>query len=117
MRCDERIYWIAGGLAKADGLDAVLPELHRVRHAYLIGAAEERFAAELGDRVPFTRCGALAQAIDAAHGDACSDGVDGGTVLLSPACASFDQWPTFGARGDAFRAHVRALVEAAEHAR
>lgn len=116
IRGYERIYWIAGGLAKADGLNAILPELHRVRHAYLIGAAEDRFAAEIGDRVPVTRCGTLAQAVDVAHNDAQADDEPGATVLLSPACASFDQWPSFGARGDAFRAQVRALVDAGDGA-
>ena len=110
IRCYERIYWIAGGLPKADGLEAVLPELHRVRRAYLIGEAADRFAAEIDDRVPITRCGALDRALEAAHADAQTDGAPGAIVLLSPACASFDQWPSFGARGDAFRDRARALA-------
>ena len=116
IRSYDRIYWIAGGLAKADGLEAVLPELHRVRHAYLIGEAEDRFAAEIGDRIPTTRCGALDRALEAAHAAAQTDGEPGGIVLLSPACASFDQWPSFGARGDAFRDRVRTLAGSGEGA-
>ncbi len=116
IRSYDRIYWIAGGLAKADGLEAVLPELHRVRHAYLIGEAEDRFAAEIGDRIPTTRCGALDRALEAAHAGAQTDGEPGGIVLLSPACASFDQWPSFGARGDAFRDRVRTLAGSREGA-
>ncbi len=110
IRSYERIYWIAGGLAKADGLAPVLPVLDRIRRAYLIGAAEDRFAAEIGVRVPTTRCGVLDRALAAAHADAQADGGPGAVVLLSPACASFDQWPSFAARGDAFRERVRALA-------
>ena len=106
----DRIYWIAGGVAKADGLGPVLPELHRVRRAYLIGEAEEGFADEIGGRVPARRCGGLDRALEAAHADAQADGAPGATVLLSPACASFDQFPSFAARGDAFRDRVRRLA-------
>ena len=111
--CYRAIYWIAGGRPKADGLSAALPELHRVRRAYLTGEAEAAFAAEIGDRVPVERCGDLARALDAAHRDAQRERPAGATVLLSPACASFDQWPSFAARGDAFRAAVESLGERA----
>ena len=107
--CYRAIYWIAGGRPKADGLAAALPELHRVRRAYLTGEAEAAFAEEIGRRVPVERCGDLARAIDAAHRDAQRERPAGATVLLSPACASFDQWPSFAARGDAFRAAVESL--------
>ena len=110
IRSYERIYWIAGGVAKAGGLGPVLPELHRVRRAYLIGEAEEGFADEIGGRVPARRCGGLDRALEAAHADAQADGAPGATVLLSPACASFDQFPSFAARGDAFRDRVRRLA-------
>lgn len=107
--CYRAIYWIAGGRPKADGLAAVLPELHRVRRAYLIGEAEAAFAGEIGSRVPVERCGDLARALRAAHRDAQRERPPGATVLLSPACASFDQWPSFAARGDAFRSAAGSL--------
>lgn len=106
----DNIYWIAGGRAKDGGLGTVVPWLDRVRHAFLIGEAEAPFAAELGDRVACMRCGDLATAVAAAHDLAREEGVDGAVVLLSPACASFDQWKNFAVRGDAFRDMVRGLT-------
>ena len=87
----------------------MLAELGRVRRAYLIGEAEAAFAAEIGDRAAVERCGDLACALEAAHRDAQRERPAGATVLLSPACASFDQWPSFAARGDAFREATRRL--------
>lgn len=107
----DTIYWIAGGLAKADGLSPTLPLLGRVRHAFLIGKAEPAFAAELAGKVPMTPCGALDKALAAAHALAQSERRTGAVVLLSPACASFDQWRNFEARGDGFRAMVQAIAE------
>ena len=103
------IYWIAGGRAKDGGLGPVLPLLDRVRHAFLIGEAEDQFAAELDDRISLDRCGDLSSAVSAAHVLAQAENIDGAVVLLSPACASFDQWPNFEARGDAFRDQVHSL--------
>ena len=111
--CYDAIYWIAGGLAKADGLHDVLPHLDRVRHAFLIGEAAERFATEIAGRVPISQCGDLQTAVAEAHAAAKRDGASRPVVLLSPACASFDQFANFEARGDAFRAQVLALAEAA----
>jgi UDP-N-acetylmuramoylalanine--D-glutamate ligase len=102
----EVIYWIAGGRAKDGGLGLVLPMLDHVRHAFLVGEAEAQFAAELDGRIPFDRCGDLSSAVSAAHVLAQAENIGGAVVLLSPACASFDQWPSFEARGDAFRAQV-----------
>ncbi len=106
----DTIYWIAGGRAKDGGLGPVLPLLDRVRHAFLIGEAEGSFADELNDRIPFDRCGDLSSALSAAHALAQAEQIDGAVVLLSPACASFDQWPNFEARGDAFRQQVQAFA-------
>lgn len=106
----DTIYWIAGGRAKDGGLGPVLPLLGRVRHAFLIGEAEDEFADELTDRVPFDRCGDLATAVSAAHALAQAERIDGAVVLLSPACASFDQWPSFEARGDGFRQQVASFA-------
>ncbi len=116
LACYEAIYWIAGGLPKAGGITSLGPYFRRLRHAYLIGTATEEFAATLGNSVPFTRCGDLATATAAAAERARRDGVPGAVVLLSPACASYDQFAHFEARGDAFRALVAGLHNA-EHGR
>ncbi len=106
----ERIYWIAGGRPKQGGLDALAPWLDRVRHAYLIGEAAEPFAAELAGRVACSRCGDLATAFDRASAAARLDAGKDPVVLLTPACASFDQFADFEARGDAFKALVAGRV-------
>jgi UDP-N-acetylmuramoylalanine--D-glutamate ligase len=109
LACYQAIYWIAGGLPKAGGIAPLAPYFERLRHAFLIGTAMEEFAATLGGSVPFTRCGDLATAVAAAAERARRDGVAGAVVLLSPACASYDQFAHFEARGDAFREMVAAL--------
>jgi UDP-N-acetylmuramoylalanine--D-glutamate ligase len=109
LACYEAIYWIAGGLPKAGGIMSLAPYFSRLRHTYLIGTATEEFAATLGNSVPFTRCGDLATATAAAAEQARRDGVPEAVVLLSPACASYDQFAHFEARGDAFRALVAGL--------
>lgn len=110
----DRIYWIAGGLPKADGLDAAMPHLQSVRGAFLIGDAARAFAARLSAAgVPATACGTLEQALPAALAAAREDaGADPAPVILfSPACASFDQFRDYEARGTRFRELVAALVE------
>ena len=103
----ERSYWIAGGRAKAGGVDDLEDLFPRVAEAFLIGEAAGPFAARLGD-VPHRICGDMASAVKAAAGAAAATGRDE-VVLLSPAAASFDQYPDFEARGEAFRAAVLAL--------
>ena len=99
------IRWICGGQAKADHLDECAPFFGHVRQAYTIGEASELFARILAPHVKVAECGDLAHAVlRAAH-----DAQPGETVLLSPACASFDQFRDFEARGDAFRTLVGAL--------
>jgi UDP-N-acetylmuramoylalanine--D-glutamate ligase len=105
----ENIYWIAGGRPKEDGLGALDPWLGRIRHAFLIGEAEEAFARALEGKVALSRCGTLDRAFAAARSMAAADQLDRPVVLFSPACASFDQFPNFEARGDAFRAMVEAI--------
>ncbi|GAB6051612.1 UDP-N-acetylmuramoyl-L-alanine--D-glutamate ligase [Magnetospira thiophila] len=105
----DSIYWIAGGRPKDGPLDVLFPYLSHVRHAYLIGEAADRFAAELAGRVPVTQSGDLAQALRVAHAQTLSNGTGHAVVLLSPACASFDQFANFEARGDAFRRLVQTL--------
>jgi UDP-N-acetylmuramoylalanine--D-glutamate ligase len=97
----ENIRWIAGGRPKEGGIEPLRPLFGKIAKAYLIGEAEADFAATLGD-TPNVRCGTLADAVTAARADA----RPGDVILLSPACASFDQFASFEARGEAFRALV-----------
>lgn len=99
------VHWILGGLAKTDELDACEPFLDHVRAAYTIGEAGPLFARLLEDKVPVRRCEMLIEAV----GCAAQAARPGEVVLLSPACASFDQFRDYEARGDAFRAAVEAL--------
>lgn len=108
----EDIYWILGGKPKAGGIEPLRALFSRVRKAYLIGEAAEAFAATLGDTVPFEMCGTLEAAIPAAARDAAASEAGHPVVLLSPACASFDQFPNFEVRGDRFRTLVQALTAA-----
>ena len=105
----DNIYWIVGGRSKEDGITPVRPLFDRVRHAFLIGEAAQDFAETLEGRAPYTIAGDLAAALSAASDLASVDGADAPVVLLSPACASFDQFADFEARGDAFRTLVEAL--------
>ena len=102
------IYWVAGGLAKEDGLDAVMPHIRNVEKAYLIGSSAEAFAETLHGHCPATIYNNLHDATHAAFDDAKGSTV-GGTILLAPAAASFDQFDNFGARGDAFCQVVKHL--------
>ena len=99
------IRWIMGGRAKSERLEGCAPYFGHVRAAYTIGEAGPMFAMLLRDSMPVTECGDLATAVRKAAADA----QPGETVLLSPACASYDQFSDFEARGDAFKALVRAL--------
>jgi UDP-N-acetylmuramoylalanine--D-glutamate ligase len=101
----ERIHWILGGLAKSDDLDACRPHFGHVARAYTIGDAGPRFAELLRPHMAVDESGTLDAAVSAAAANAQT----GDTVLLSPACASFDQFRDYEARGDAFRAAVEAL--------
>jgi len=105
------IYWILGGQAKEGGVAPLEPYFDRVRHAFLIGEATDLFAGQLEGKLGYSRCGDLKSALDAAHERSQREAGDGGTaiVLLSPACASWDQWKSYEHRGDAFRAMARAL--------
>jgi UDP-N-acetylmuramoylalanine--D-glutamate ligase len=105
----EEIYWILGGQAKEGGVAPLAPYFDRIRHAFLIGEATELFAGQLEGRLPYSRCGDLQSALNAAHGLAQREAAGPAVVLLSPACASWDQWKSYEHRGDAFRAMARAL--------
>ncbi|WP_373487422.1 UDP-N-acetylmuramoyl-L-alanine--D-glutamate ligase [Blastomonas sp.] len=103
-----RIHWIVGGLPKGDSLDECAPFFGHVVEAYTIGEAGPVFADQLGAHMPVTR----AEMMDTAVRAAMANALPGDTVLLSPACASFDQFRDFEARGDSFRQIVAALVTA-----
>lgn len=104
----DRIYWIAGGRAKEGGITSLAPFFDRIAKAYLIGEAAESFAETLSGKVAVERSGTLELAVAAAARDAGADGVTA-AVLLSPACASFDQYKNFEVRGDAFVSLVAGL--------
>ena len=99
------VHWILGGLPKSDDLDACEPFLDHVKAAYTIGEAGPMFARLLSEKLPVRECEMLVEAVGAAARAA----HPGEVVLLSPACASFDQFKDYEARGDAFRAAVEAL--------
>ena len=101
----DNIHWILGGLAKEPGLGECEAELSHVKAVYTIGKAGPDFAALLEGRVPVQQCETLDRAVSAAAAKAQA----GDTVLLSPACASFDQYADFEQRGDHFRALVEGL--------
>jgi UDP-N-acetylmuramoylalanine--D-glutamate ligase len=104
-----KVYWIAGGQPKTGGIDSLTDLFPRVARSYLIGEAGEAFGRTLEGRAPVVQCGDLQTAAARAFADAASSGEDA-IVLLSPACASFDQFSDFEARGEAFRAAVHALA-------
>ncbi|BAQ17030.1 UDP-N-acetylmuramoyl-L-alanine--D-glutamate ligase [Methyloceanibacter caenitepidi] len=99
----DNIYWIVGGVAKEGGLAGLESFYPRIARAYLIGEASDAFAGQLGDAIPHIACGTLDRAVDLAAADASRSQADEPVVLLSPACASFDQYPNFAKRGDAFK--------------
>jgi UDP-N-acetylmuramoylalanine--D-glutamate ligase len=107
--CFEDIFWIAGGKPKTGGIESLRRFFPRIRKAYLIGEAAEAFAATLGDAAPHEIAGTLDNAVALAARDAALSKAQQPVVLLSPACASFDQYRNFEVRGDAFRALVQAL--------
>ena len=106
LKAFDRIHWILGGRAKSDDLDACAPGFPNVVRAYTIGEAGPAFARLLRPAMAVEECGTLAVAVKSAARAATS----GDTVLLSPACASFDQFTDFEARGAAFRDAVEALA-------
>lgn len=108
------IYWIIGGKPKDGGLTGLERFIPVIRHAFIIGAAEDAFATWCEGKVPYTRSHDLATAVHQAAAMAQRDGLPNATVLLSPACASFDQFKSFEDRGQQFIALVQALAE--EHA-
>jgi UDP-N-acetylmuramoylalanine--D-glutamate ligase len=109
LACFPDIFWIAGGKPKTGGIESLRHFFPRIRKAYLIGEAAQEFATTLGETVPHEIDGTLDKALAAAVRDAGTSAAPEPVVLLSPACASFDQYRNFEVRGDAFRELVRAL--------
>lgn len=105
----KNIYWIAGGKAKAGGIEPLAPLFGHVARAYLIGEAQEMFARTLEGQVDYKMVETLENAVKIAAADAWEEKKEGAVVLLSPACASFDQFKSFEHRGDVFCELVEKL--------
>jgi len=108
----DHIYWIAGGMAKEGGIHSLQKFFPKIRKAYLIGEAAAAFAGTIGAAAPVVLSGTLAEAVRYAARDAAADRTGETVVLLSPACASFDQFANYTVRGDVFRELVQGLQEA-----
>jgi len=115
LACYDDVYWIVGGRPKDTGLAGIDAAAPGLAHAFLIGESTERFAAALDGKVALSRCGELAAAVEAAHRLALQQRRPRPVVLLSPACASFDQFRDFEDRGEAFRRLVAALPGTHQH--
>jgi len=103
------IFWIAGGKAKEGGIESLSPYFDRIRRAYLIGDAGPSFARTLDGKAPYVMAGTLERAVELAAADAEASAAPAPVVLLSPACASYDQFRDFEHRGDVFRDAVVKL--------
>jgi UDP-N-acetylmuramoylalanine--D-glutamate ligase len=103
------MFWIAGGKPKTGGITSLEKFFPRIRKAYLVGEAAEEFARTLDGKVPYNVTGTIDRAVEASARDAAASGLKEPVVLLSPACASFDQFRNFEIRGDHFRSLVLKL--------
>ena len=109
LACFSDIYWIAGGTAKEGGIASLAQYFPRIRKAYLIGAAASQFAETLNGKVEFDLSQTIHKALASAAEDAAKSSAPEPVVLLSPACASFDQFRDFEERGEIFRSAVNQL--------
>jgi UDP-N-acetylmuramoylalanine--D-glutamate ligase len=109
LACFPDIFWIAGGRAKSGGIASLAPFFPRIRKAYLVGESAAEFARTLEGKVDHVSAGTLERAVSLAAREAEASPAPEPVVLLSPACASYDQYPNFEVRGDTFRALVQAL--------
>jgi UDP-N-acetylmuramoylalanine--D-glutamate ligase len=109
MTAIPKFYWIAGGRAKAGGIEPLADLFPRIEKAYLIGESARDFARTLEGKADAVIAGDLQSAVEMAYRDAAASGEEA-VVMLSPACASFDQFPDFEVRGEAFRKIVQALA-------
>lgn len=103
LKAYENIFWIVGGLAKEGGINSLKPFFNKISKAYLIGSASDEFAEILKtEKVDFEKCGDLENAFNQAIKDTKKSSLTKKVILLSPACASLDQWKNFEQRGDYF---------------
>jgi len=102
----DNIHWIIGGVAKEGGIESLIEFFPRLKHSYLIGEATEEFAKTLEGKTPYTKAGDLQNAVNLATKNSKS----GDVVMLSPACASFDQFKNFEHRGDEFKKFVQEIL-------
>lgn len=114
LGCWDTIYWIAGGQQKEGGIEPLRAFFPRIAKAYLIGEAQNAFAKTLGNQVAHEKAGTLENALDLALRDASEGGRKNPVILLSPACASFDQFKSYEHRGDVFRALVKNRLNGPE---
>lgn len=109
LRAYEKVVWIAGGIAKSGGIESLVPLFPHIAHACLIGQDSDLLAETLkAHNVAYTSCKILEIAVSEAFRIAKETGID--TILLSPACASFDQFQSFEERGARFAQYVHALA-------
>ncbi|QKX01388.1 UDP-N-acetylmuramoyl-L-alanine--D-glutamate ligase [Wolbachia endosymbiont of Cruorifilaria tuberocauda] len=104
----KNIYWIVGGRSKEGGIESLRRHFLNVRKAFLIGESTEVFAKTMENEVDFVKCYNLASAFELAFEEAINSKEEI-TILLSPACASFDQWENFEERGEAFYGMFKSL--------
>ena len=103
LKAYDQIFWILGGVAKEGGITSLAPYFKKIHKAYLIGQASDDFAKTLAENsITFEKCGDLETAFKQAVFDSKNIGLSQKNILLSPACASFDQWKNFEQRGDYF---------------
>ena len=105
----QNIYWIAGGRAKDNGFEVLTDMVENVTKGYFIGEAQPILAHTFKNKIPFENCGSLEEAVKCSYKDAKQSGVEA-TVVLSPACASFDQFKNFEHRGSVFKQTVKLLA-------
>ncbi|WP_026940997.1 UDP-N-acetylmuramoyl-L-alanine--D-glutamate ligase [Hellea balneolensis] len=112
LKSYENIYWIAGGVAKAGGITPLEKHFPNISKAYLIGESSPEFHKTLTKKnVEHKISGTLEKAVLCATRDAMQSGIENPIILLSPACASFDQFKNFETRGEAFREHASRIID------
>ena len=109
LKCYNNIYWIAGGQAKEGSLDPIIASVQNIRHAFLFGEAARYINFNLKDLISSRICADLKEAIHIAYKQVIKDKGEDAVVLLSPACASFDQFSNFEERGETFKKLVFKL--------
>ena len=111
LKTYNNIYWILGGKPKDGGISSLEQYFSKIKYAFLIGDATEEFAKTLGNKVEYFKCGDLKTAFEMAYNLALKDQSQEKNILLSPACASFDQWKNFEQRGDFFCELTERIID------